>query len=199
MQPYHKYVFDIKKRKFIGKFEEMYTNEDKENYSSWFQEDLTHLGYQLSLLLINQYNFKSILDIGCGKGAFTHLLKKTNNYVTGVDISETAIKKARSRYRNINFLRLTAEEALNLKNKWDLIVMREVLSYIKNWKKILMMASKKSSYIFISCYCPLPNPIGFVKNFRQLKTEISKYFNIEIEAIWNSDAIFILGKRRENR
>lgn len=196
-QPYHKYVFDFKKRKFVGKFEEMYQNEDKQNYDSWFQDDLTHLGHQLSLLIINQYNFNSILDIGCGKGAFTHLLKKANNHVTGVDISKTAIKKAKSRYRNVKFLSLTEEEALNLKNKWDLIVMKELLSYIKNWRKILKIAAKKTSYLFISLYCS-PNPISFIKNLNELKNEINKYFTIEIEVIWNGDAILILGKRRKN-
>ncbi len=41
--PYHKYVFDEEKGKFVGQFEEMYKNEDVEHYDSWFQEDLTSL------------------------------------------------------------------------------------------------------------------------------------------------------------
>ena len=36
-EPYHKYVFDVKRRKFVGEFEEMYQGEDKENYDSWYQ------------------------------------------------------------------------------------------------------------------------------------------------------------------
>jgi len=39
----------------------------------------------------NIENFDSLLDIGCDKGVFTHLLKKRNNTVLGTDISETAI------------------------------------------------------------------------------------------------------------
>ncbi len=112
-QPYHKYVFNIKERKFVGDFEKMYANEDNKNYDSWFQEDMSHLGRQFSLLLINRYNFNSILDIGCGKGSFTSLLKKNNNIVTGIDISETAIKKAKAKYPRVEFRRATIDQALS--------------------------------------------------------------------------------------
>lgn len=196
-QPYHKYVFDIENRKFVGQFEQMYKNEEKENYDSWFQDDLTHLGKQISLTILNRYNFDSILDIGCGKGTFTNLLKKANNKVIGCDISETAIIKAKSKYRDVEFLKLTADKALNLKKKWDLVIMMEILSYLENWKEILAKATS-SRYIYISIYLP-PNPIGFVKSFKELINEINKYFYIEIELLWNNEAIFILGKRKDNK
>ena len=97
---YHKHVFD--NNKFVGNFEEMYQNE-KTDYDSWFQSDLRDYGYQLSLTILNQYNFNKILDIGCGKGLFTSLLKKKNNTVEGIDISSTAIKKAQASSKDINF------------------------------------------------------------------------------------------------
>src|SRR3989338_2701270 len=117
---YHKYVFDVAKRKFVGKFEEMYAREDKDNYDSWFQEDLSGLKYVISKAVLDQYNFNTILDIGCGKGAFTNLLKKKNNEVWGTDVSKTAIKKAQAKYTAINFQTLKAEDLLSLKKKFDL-------------------------------------------------------------------------------
>jgi SAM-dependent methyltransferase len=197
MQPYHKYVFDKDNRQFVGQFEEMYQNEEIENYDSWFQEDLTHLGKQISLIILNRYNFSTILDIGCGKGAFTHLLKKSNNKVVGADISETAIVKAKSRYRDIEFLKLNAEEALSLKKDWDLIVMIETLSYLENWKEILEKVASRSMHIYISLYLP-PNPIGFVKSFEELKNQINKYFDSETELLWNNETMFIMGKKKES-
>lgn len=196
-QPYHKYVFDEKRRKFVGQFEKMYQNENKENYDSWFQEDLTHLGKQMSLLILNRYNFGSILDIGCGKGAFTHLLKKSNNRVVGIDISRTAIKKAKSKYRNVEFLRMTVEKALSLQ-KWDLIIMLEVLSYLKNWRELLEKVVEHTSYIYISLYLP-PNPIGFIKSFNELNREIIKHFDITTKLLWNDETIFMLGKRKDSK
>ncbi len=48
-RPYHKYVFDVRNRAFVGNFEEMYRREDLEGYDSWGQEDLQSLEKQLSL------------------------------------------------------------------------------------------------------------------------------------------------------
>ena len=39
MADYHKFVFDIKHRKFVGKFEEMYASEKEQIFDSWHQED----------------------------------------------------------------------------------------------------------------------------------------------------------------
>lgn len=195
-QPYHKYVFDTKNRTFVGDFEGMYANEDAGNYDSWHQEDMAHLGRQLSYLIISRYNFGSILDIGCGKGAFTHLLKKVNNRVTGADISATAVAKAKSKYGDVEFIRATAEEALHLPSEWDLVVMMETLSYIKDWKKVLASAAKKSSHIFVSLYLP-PDPIGYVKSFADLKAGIGTYFVIETELLWNGETIYLFGTRHD--
>jgi len=194
-QPYHKYVFDVEKRKFIGRFEQMYQNEDKENYDSWFQENLSYMGKRISLLILDRYNFNYVLDVGCGKGAFTNLLKKKNHRVVGVDISETAIKKARAKYEDVEFMRLTAEEALNLTEAWGLIVAMEVLSYLRRWKKFLAEAAKRTSYLYLSLYIPR-KPIGFVKNLSGLRNTVKKYFNIETEIIWNKEHVFILGKSK---
>lgn len=194
-QPYHKYVFDTKHRKFIGKFEEMYQNEDKKNYDSWHQKDLTHLGKQISLTVLKRYNFNTILDIGCGKGYFTRLLKKTDNRVVGVDISTTAIRKAKSKHKDIRFFNLTAEAAVDWDKKWSLIIIMEVLSYLKGWRKILAMTARRTSYLYVSLYLP-PKPIGFVKNLKELKKEINKYFHIETELLWNNETIFILARQK---
>lgn len=194
--PYHKYVFDVNKRKFVGKFEEMYQNEDRNGYDSWYQEDLTHLSRQISLVILNRYNFSRILDIGCGKGSFTHLLKKANNEVVGMDISQTAIEKARARYRNIDFKVLSISELMSTqKEQYDLVIMIEILSYLENWKEVIEYVSKITRYIFISLYLP-SNPIGFVKSFDSLKDEVVKHFSIEIESLLNNEVILVLGIRR---
>lgn len=177
MAKYHKYVFDVEKRKFVGKFEEMYAREDKENYDSWFQEDLSGLKYIISKAVLDQYNFNTILDLGCGKGAFTNILKKKNNEVWGADVSQTAVKKAQAKYPNINFRALKAENLLLLKKKFDLVVVMELLSYLKNWPEVIKRISKIAKYIFISLYIP-PNPIGFVKSFEDLSREMEKYFTV---------------------
>jgi len=195
IQPYHKYVFDARKRKFVGRFEKMYANEDKEHFDSWFQDDVSDFSRRFSSWLINQNRYSSILDVGCGKGTFTNLLKKNGNRIVGVDISRTAIAKAKSRYPGIYFLTRTVNQALEEKGSWDLIVMMEVLSYLKDWREIIQKASHRGRRIFISLYLP-PKPIGFVRSFSSLKKSLTKYFEIEMELLWKGEHIFLMGNSR---
>jgi len=196
-QPYHKYVFDSKNRKFIGKFEEMYKQEDKENFDSWHQEDLNDIITKISFSILNTYTFKSILDIGCGKGKFTSLLKSKNNKVKGIDISLTAIKKAKERYPNISFECMDIKKDFNnLKEKFELIIMKEILSYLENWRDIIKYVFFITEKIFITLYLP-ENPIGFIKNFNELKNEIEKYAFIENEILINNNCIIILAKKND--
>jgi 2-polyprenyl-3-methyl-5-hydroxy-6-metoxy-1,4-benzoquinol methylase len=106
MENYHKYVFDTERRTFVGHFEEMYQNESIANFDSWHQEDTRQLNRQISLEIIDQFNFGNIVDVGCGKGALTHRLKKKNNKVLGIDISHTAIDIASARFPDIAFKQL---------------------------------------------------------------------------------------------
>ncbi|MEK7082328.1 MAG: class I SAM-dependent methyltransferase [Patescibacteria group bacterium] len=182
MAKYHQYVFDAKKRAFVGKFEEMYAREGRDNYDSWFQEDLSGLKYVISTAVLGQYNFDRVLDIGCGKGAFTHLLKKKNNSVLGVDISKTAIRKARAKYPHIDFRALAAEDILSLRKKYDLVVAMEILSYLKTWPAVIEKISRMTEYLFISLYLP-PDPIGFVKSFQELSETIEKHFTVIVKIL----------------
>lgn len=113
MAKYHKYVFDIEQRRFIGDFETMYRNEAKENFDSWHQDDTRQLQRKIDLAILEDYNFDKILDIGCGKGSLTHMLKKKNNQVRGIDISQTAINIATERFPDIDFEYLDINTIIN--------------------------------------------------------------------------------------
>lgn len=113
MAKYHKYVFNLENRKFVGDFETMYENESKENFDSWHQDDTRQLQRKIDLALLEDYNFNKILDIGCGKGSLTHMLKKKNNYVLGIDISQTVIDVASQRYPDIDFVCSDVNNSIN--------------------------------------------------------------------------------------
>ena len=100
---YQKYIFDTGQKKFIGEFEQMYKAEKTERFDSWYQDDVNFLDKQLCLQLVKQSNFNTIVDIGCGKGALTHLMKTQDNTVFGLDISLEAVSIARKRYKDIEF------------------------------------------------------------------------------------------------
>jgi predicted TPR repeat methyltransferase len=50
--------------------------------------------------ILRDYNFDSVLELGCGKGTASQFLNN-NNKVLGVDISPTAIEKAKASYPDI--------------------------------------------------------------------------------------------------
>jgi len=117
MAEYHRYVFDQQERKFIGQFDEMYQAEQEKGFDSWQQDDLRHLDRNICLSILQKYNFSRILDVGCGKGAFTHLLKKNNNYVIGLDVSKTALSQASARYPDIEFIHANVQDESWLKSR----------------------------------------------------------------------------------
>ena len=191
MADYHKYVFDRGKRQFVGQFEKMYMNEVVENFDSWCQDDSRQLTRRIALSILEEWNFRTIIDVGSGKGALTSLLKKRNNHVVGFDKSATAVGIAKSRFFLIDFEDIDANniEVLDnqLQNKqklWegiDLVFTSECLSYLENWREFLKIVSHYANFLMVSLYIP-KNPIGFVKSQQELEDEIKSHFDI-IESI----------------
>lgn len=204
MKRYHKYVFNTEKRKFVGEFERMYQGEAKEGFDSWHQEDHRNLSRKIVLSILQDYNFDLVIDIGCGKGACTHFLKKKNNKVIGVDISKTALEAAEQRYPDIDFLCMDIKKTDELEEFLDgvertensLVVGREVFSYVENWKDVLEIISRHTRYFLVSLYIP-EDPIGFVKSVQDFIKETEKHFEI-IELVDNIkwDSIVILGRSK---
>ncbi len=188
MSKYHKFVFDSENRRFVGNFEEMYQQESEVGFDSWHQEDNRQLNRKIALSILESYNFGNILDLGCGKGAFTHFLKKSNNKVVGIDVSDTALSIARGRFPDIDFDNFDINQTSELENyfynqygdnaeKIDLVFSAELFSYLSNYKEVLACLSKKCRYIMITLYLP-ENPIGFVKSKYELENSISDHFEI---------------------
>ena len=192
---YHKYVFDTDSREFLGRFEDMYQQEGEEGFDSWFQEDITTLPKQISLTLLSRHNFQRILDIGCGKGTFTHLLKKLNNYVLGIDVSNTAISRAGEKYPDIDFRVADLRDLSAVNETFDLVVAMEVLSYLEHWKDTLSAIARMTTYLYVSLYLP-ENPIGFVKSFQDLRAEMERHFTTETELVQDSKHIYSLARSR---
>jgi len=184
LEKYHKYVFDVLKRQFIGNFEEMYQAELIDGFDSWHQDDMRGLNRQFIETLTKNYNFSSCLDIGCGKGALSNTLKRSNNLVFAVDLSKTAISIVRQRYPEIKSDVLDLAD-LNQYEKYiadlfsefsikyfNLTLISEVLSYLENWREVIRRCAENSEYLLISLYIP-PKAIGFVKTAESLEDEVS--------------------------
>jgi 2-polyprenyl-3-methyl-5-hydroxy-6-metoxy-1,4-benzoquinol methylase len=188
IKKYHPYIFDTEKRQLIGKFDEMYQAEQTEGFDGWYQEDSRHTSRRLIEAVLGGFNFNNVLDIGCGKGSFTHRLKKANNQVLGLDLSETAIKVCRERYPDCQFDTLDVSQPSALpeyleKNEldvdpvFDLTLILETFSYLENWRDIISDVSTCSRRVCTSLFLP-ENPIGYVPSAEVFVSEIEKYFEV---------------------
>ena len=199
MKKYHKYVFDEEARQFIGDFEAMYEAEGPEAFDSWQQEDQRKLWLAFIESILGNYNFESILDLGCGKGAFTHRLKKSNNEVLGLDMSQKAIDQATARYPDCDFENCNLSDLAQFKERvaeqeFDLALCIDVLSYLKNWGEFLKETSQHTRYCLVSLYIPY-NPIGYVKSMQELRAKFDEYYDIKEEVyLANRNIIILFGE-----
>lgn len=95
---YQDYV--IKDGQFIGEFEQLY----KDFEEPWFQcsQDFDTVRF-ISLNWMKNLGVTKVIELGCGLGPFTNLVSSAGFDVLGVDISPTAIKKARLNHPHCSF------------------------------------------------------------------------------------------------
>lgn len=189
MKPYHKYIFN--KKGFVGEFDKAYKDSIKNKYDIWEQEIPNTLPDLIAYSILNKVQWVDILDIGCGIGVFSDKVNAISVY--GIDISQTAIKVAKKRYPT-NYYEVGNINNLNnsfLKRYHDLVIMKETLSYCKEWKNILKFFKGKSLAIFISLYLPKDNK-GFIKDFATLKKAAKEDYNIYEEVFINNQVLQLL-------
>ncbi len=107
--------------------------------------------YQFATQFVNG---KTVLDLGCGEGYGTKILKDAGaNQVIGVDINQEVIKQARKDYssRGISF-RAGDAQGLELKDEsFDLVVSLELIEHLQNYQQYLQEVKRvlKSPGIFV--------------------------------------------------
>ena len=103
----------IKDGSFVGNFEEMYQSFD----DPWHQtEDGTFndLSRETVIHYIKRHNIRNCVEIGCGLGkTMNYIQSKTNIEMLGLDISSTAIRKAKENYPKLSFKVDKIENLLN--------------------------------------------------------------------------------------
>ncbi|MCX7667427.1 MAG: class I SAM-dependent methyltransferase [Atribacterota bacterium] len=89
---------------------------------------------------------ESVLEVGSSEGVFTELLLQKGKRVTGIDISETALERAKQRLQKyhgqveLRKCNIVKDDSLDI--TFDLILASEVLYYLGD-KKILLSLEEK--------------------------------------------------------
>jgi len=182
--------FVIKDGKLVGNFEGLYKNVD----DPWSQSRNDHVNDSRRSLAINwcnrlreQYDATRVIEFGCGFGHLSNALRKQNFSVVGVDISKTAIEKAREINSNTIFVQCALSEFDKVELfDADIYLMAEITwyvlddldSFIKNLKKAKKQR-KKSVFLIhlLTTYAPGVQKYG-VDKFINLD-EILRYFNMD--------------------
>ena len=116
--------------------------------------------HRMSYILdqINNRNIRNlkILDVGCGGGIICEPLAKLGARVTGIDFAPNNIIAAKIHSKKnklkINYINKDIEKS-KLDEKFDIILMFEVLEHLDNWKKTIKNIKKnlnKNGLIIIS-------------------------------------------------
>lgn len=85
----------------------------------------------------------NILDIGCGNGYNTYKIAEKAGSIVGIDINEDNIRSAKSSFQgnNIEYIEGDATSFL-FKEKFDVIILSNVLEHIENRIKFLKQIGK---------------------------------------------------------
>lgn len=95
-----------------------------------------------AMKLLNPLSTKAtkILDLGCGEGTRLNHFCKRGKELVGVDISSTAIKKAKEQYPMINFVSGDLEKLPLKDESFDLVYSAFVLEHLDNPEKAITEA-----------------------------------------------------------
>jgi len=97
-------------------------------------------------------NRPRILDIGCGPGRYTNQLVRFGD-VTGIDLSEEAIGKARERFPHITFIAGNLYEYSFPTEHFDIVVAQEVIDHVEDSVTFVERAAnvlKPGGYLIVS-------------------------------------------------
>ena len=153
---YQDYV--IKDGRLIGKFDEMYKNADE---VPWHQDATARAIFSdHTVTLIRRLKPKSLLDVGCGLGYVTARLKSEIEGlvdVLGIDVSATAIAKDSAMHPDVRFL---SDNLIALKEKYDVVVSKDVLWYVLNElpSYLAALVSHTNKFVYIGQSFPEKSP-----------------------------------------
>ena len=99
-------------------------------------------------------NKRTVLDLGCGEGYGTKILKRAGaSKIIGVDINKEVIKQAKKNYSSKSvFFQEGDAQGLEFKDKsFDLVISLELIEHLQNYKKYLKEVKRvlKTKGVFI--------------------------------------------------
>jgi 2-polyprenyl-3-methyl-5-hydroxy-6-metoxy-1,4-benzoquinol methylase len=105
---------------------------------------------------------RSILEVGCGEGHQSEYLQKVCPEVYGVDVSETAIERAKQRVPGAQFAAadIFSQPWGNEPGRFDLVVACEVLYYVADMQRTIDEMNKLGKSCLVTIFAPAIGRVG---------------------------------------
>jgi ABC-2 type transport system ATP-binding protein len=90
--------------------------------------------------LSNEQNLGEVIEFGCGTGYFTKILAKNSRHIIASDLSDEMLEVAKSKlkkFKNITVKKADCEDASFKSEKFDTVVLINVIHFIRNSFKSL--------------------------------------------------------------
>lgn len=133
---YEKYSdYVIRDGRLVGEFEQMYRDFSDPWHQMTRERFASEKAVMLNLLdrLQQRFGVRKVVEVGSGLGNLTERIAALGLKVVGLDVSETAVSKARGRYSHIPFEVARFDDFERLRALApDAIVMAEVTWYVLN-------------------------------------------------------------------
>lgn len=128
-------------------------NVDLRTHLNWFDGWFRFINHYVK---ISQSAKSRVLELGCGVGVFCRVLYDKGFNVTGTEISDFALEKAKQANPGIHFQKLDIEKEISLAGKFDYIFAFEVMEHLPNPVKALdniyKMIRPKGVFIFSTTF-----------------------------------------------
>lgn len=131
--------------------------------------------------------FGSVLEIGCGEGHQTVHLSDLAERITGLDVSETAIERARRRLPEAEFLvgDLAAQSWASELGRYDLVTACEVIYYMSDMPGFLQTMDQLGKACLVTYFAPAARKVeAHVMAMPGVETSTFRYRDVEWVAAW---------------
>ncbi len=125
---------DVQRLSEQEKLEAIFINTDPWDYKSTYETEK----YELTLACLRQFNCGKVLEIACAEGIFTDMCAPHVHEILAVDISPTALIRAKERNSdnsNVQFRTLNVSDD-EIPGSWDIILCTEMMYYLGDKEKL---------------------------------------------------------------
>ncbi len=99
---------------------------------------------------VRQLPHDTVCEIGCAEGIFTAELSKICRDITAIDVSPTALHRAKLRCRHVRYLLTSIENFHHDGQPFDLVLCSETLYYIKDIPAAVRQLCRLGRYCIVS-------------------------------------------------